>query len=649
MFTADDLAELRAAVERAEKANRAKSAFLAKVSHELRTPLNSIIGMTELALREHTLSNSREHMMMVKQASSDLLALINDILDFSKIESGTFEILPKKYLFSSLLNDTISIIKARLVDSQVRFAVHVDCNMPNALFGDELRIRQALLNILGNSVKYTEKGFISLTISGAAREDDRIVLTMEIMDSGKGIKPEDMELVFDEYAQADLESNQGIEGAGLGLAITRSIVWAMDGEISVASEYGKGSTFTVTLPQTIVSPEKFASVDNPEAKNVLIYEHRAVYANSLILALMNLGVAYEYAWSDFDFHEKLTKKHFAFIFIPLSIFERNKDILQNTKGDAEIILLTELGESLPDTTRRALYMPGHSLSVANILNGSDSNAYTLPNEDIAQFTAPDAKILLVDDFSANLKIAGGLMLPYNMRIELRKNGQEAVEAVQSTRYDLVFMDHKMPVMNGVEATRRIRALGGAFLTLPIIALTANAVAGAREMFLENGFDDFLSKPIDTVKLDRLLERWIPRAKQKRSPAAKQAQDSAPAVCRGTGIAIDGIDTAKGIALTGGTRERFCEVLAVFYRDGKDMLQNIQESLSSHDLPLYAVYVHALKSASASIGADALSEQASALEKAGEQGDTAYIEKHSAQFLKEYEALLHNIHHVLPRE
>jgi PAS domain S-box-containing protein len=512
-----DVTEYRAAEEAAKAASRAKSGFLAKMSHEIRTPMNAIIGMAELALRANDLNSAREHLITIKQAGSNLISIINDILDFSKIETGKLEIIPVDYLFSSLINDVINIIRMRVVDTQIRFLVNIDCKIPDALTGDEIRIRQVLLNILGNAVKYTEKGFVTLTVYGEPTGENTVNLIIEVMDSGKGIKQEDLENLFVEYRQLDQEHNRGIEGTGLGLTITRSIVLAMGGKIDVYSEYGKGSTFTVTLPQIARSHKVLAEVENPDKKKVIIYEKREILADSLVLTTDNLGVSSKVVSTDAELNEWMMKQKFDFIFISFELYTNNKEEILKYESDAQIVILTEFGETIPDSNLNVISMPAHSISIANILNGkTDKFSYDDKNELIVSFTAPQANILVVDDIITNLNVAKGLLSPYEAQITLCKSGMMALNAIKSNRYDLIFMDHRMPEMDGIETTRRIRAMGDQdpyYTNVPIIALTADAVSGVKEMFLENGLNDFLSKPIDTIKLNSVLERWIPREKQ----------------------------------------------------------------------------------------------------------------------------------------
>ena len=641
---------LEAAVNESREANRAKSSFLAKMSHEIRTPMNAIVGMAELALRENMANIAREHIITVKQAGANLLSIINDFLDFSKIETGKMEIVPSDYFFSSLINDVISIIRMRLIDSQIRFAVNLDCKIPNSLYGDEIRIRQVLLNILNNAVKYTEKGFVSLSAYGEIIDEHTVNITMKIKDSGKGIRQEDMGKLFAEYVQLDQEKNKGVEGTGLGLTIAKGITNAMKGTISVESEYGKGSTFTVKLPQKIISPKPLASVKNLDEKSVLVYERREIYADSIIYGITNLGVNSTLVSSDSELQEKMRKQGFGYIFISFSLFNRNKETILKFGANAKIVVLAEFGEEIVDKKLNVLAMPVHAISIANILNGILHNfSYGDGNEHIVRFTAPDTKVLVVDDINTNLKVAEGLLLPYKMQVDLRKSGIEAIEAMKRTHYDLVFMDHKMPGMDGIETTLQIRAMGikePYFNDVPIIALTANAVSGTEEMFLQNGFDDFLSKPIDTIKLNTTLEKWVPKANQKSITGESNKLTEPKTQEANSRVEIDGVDVKKGILISGGIFEFYMDTLALFYKDGIEKIDEIKKCLETGNLHLYTIHVHALKSAAANIGADKLSEAAKALEMAGTRNDADFIETHGNLFLAELETLLTRIDDAL---
>jgi len=510
----------------AEEESQAKTQFLARMSHEIRTPMNAIIGMSELALRSAGMDEAREHMATVKQAGANLLAIINDILDISKVEKGKFEIVQSEYSFSSLLYDVISIIRMKVADTRVRFVVNVDSGIPNSLHGDEVRIRQVMLNLLSNAVKYTSFGFVALRIRAEAQGEGSIVLAIEVEDSGLGIKEGDMEKLFGEYSQFDLVRNKGVQGTGLGLAIVWHLVKAMGGKIAVRSVYGEGSAFTVTLPQGVRLGKSHGRVENAGEKSVLICEEREIYAGSLACAAAGLGVECAQAPGAEEMLEALAGGRYAFAFVSLDLYKKSAEALARLRTETRIVLLTEFGETVPEKGLASLAMPVHSLSMAAILNGAQGGQ---PDDGSGGgaagfspgFSAPGASILVVDDVLTNLKVVKGLLSPYGAQVSLCKSAEMALDAIQLGHYDLVFMDYMMPEMDGIEATARIRALGEQdryFAEVPIIALTANALSGMREFFIGNGFNDFLSKPVDVVRLDAVLEQWIPAAKQLR-PAA----------------------------------------------------------------------------------------------------------------------------------
>ncbi|MDL2210051.1 response regulator, partial [Desulfovibrio sp. OttesenSCG-928-O18] len=625
--------------ESADAKSQSKSSFLARVSHEIRTPMNAIMGMSELILRdaESIPHKTYNHALGIKQAGLNLLAIINDLLDLSRAESGKLEVTPAPYMLASLINDVVNIIRVRAEEKGLLFSAFVESAIPNNLVGDEVRVRQILLNLLSNAVKYTPQGFISLSVAKAAQEGDTVTLAVTVADSGTGIKPEDRERLFGDFVRVDTDRNRFIEGTGLGLAIARNLVWQMGGSISVASDYGHGSAFSVTLPQQWLTGSKFASVSDPETKRVLVYGRTPLYCESLAATLADLGAPCRTVASRDDFLKNLRSGNFQFLFIEDLVAEA---VLDETGDESQVVLFTASMKGAGMGNYRNIIMPAHALSVANVLNNiPDTAGYRDEKDAVWRFTAPEARVLVVDDIPTNLRVAEGLLLPYGMQMDFCLSGQEALELVARNAYDLILMDHMMPGMDGIEATGRIRALdGGRYENLPVIALTANAVAGMKEVFLAGDMQDFLPKPVDPAKLDAVLYRWLPKEKR----VASRTGELPVSGNAFAGHDVAGIDLRAAVKRFGGDEQAYLPVARSFVTHTPPVVAAMRAALASENLVDYAIAVHGIKGSSAGLGAASLAAQAETLEFAARAGDVQTLQAGTDPFIGAVETLIRNL-------
>lgn len=529
---------LREAKKEAEKANGAKSTFLANMSHEIRTPLNAILGMDEMIIREYDEPNLREYAYNIKSSGQTLLSLINDILDFSKIESGKLTLINAEYSLSSLINDIINVTESRAEDKGLIFEKDIDETMPEVLFGDNIRIRQCAINVLTNAVKYTEVGKVKLTISSRSADDEGYInLTIDVRDTGIGMKKEELNKLFSPFERMDENRNRTIEGTGLGMSITKRLLDLMDSSLQVESEYGKGSDFSFTIKQKVIDP---APIGNIVEK----------------------------------YHKFAEKK----------VEYRDK------------------------------------------------------------FTAEDAKILIVDDTEMNIEVMKGLLKNTKINIDSCLSGNSSLNLVRQNKYDIIFLDHRMPGMDGIETLNAMKTLASNLnLDTPIIALTANAITGAREMYLKSGFIDYLSKPVDGDKLEEMIAKYIPKEKIHILSNEEKEETVTYEVKHKLSFSdIEGLDVAEGIKNCGG-EEFFENILKVFYTSIDDKSDEIEGYYGNGDIKNYTIKVHALKSSARLIGAIELSELAKSLEKAGDENDIASIDAKTLDLLTKYRAYKEKLH------
>ncbi|MDR2339895.1 MAG: response regulator [Deltaproteobacteria bacterium] len=565
--------------------NRSKTSFLARMSHEIRTPMNAILGMCELARRSADNPESLARINEIRRAGMNLLDIINDILDFSKINTGNLKLANSPWHIASLFNDVVTIIKARKPDKPLSFNFDLDTDMPSRLIGDESHIRQVVLNLLSNAVKYTPEGFVRFSATFKRIGPSQVKLYFKVKDSGIGIREEDQEKLFTDFTRINSEKSHNIEGTGLGLAIARSLCRAMGGDITVASVYGKGSTFTASIVQEVGD------------------------------------------------------------FTPVGAAPRSPDEV-DYGGTGEV-----------------------------------------------PFTAPGAKVLLVDDVETNLVVAEGLLEPYGMDLTLSQSPFEALALARSKRFDLIFVDNMMPELDGIGLVKKLREIKG-YSRVPMVVLTATAIAGAKEMFLSQGFDDYLAKPIELQALADVLDEWIPDDLKAPVPDAPEGegegdgdggpaapsglpQDGAPgrqagpkgrlAAALGTGPAegdpdprhfsaapgsptplrIPGIDVAKGLRRFGGKDSSYLKALALFAGDLEDRLPRLVPAHGEH-LEDFRREAHGIKSAAINIGAESVWKEAAFLEAAAESSDGFTVHARCEAFRRTLAAMAADIRRELDR-
>jgi signal transduction histidine kinase/response regulator of citrate/malate metabolism len=494
--------ELEVQTELARAASKAKSQFLASMSHEIRTPMNAIIGMSDLMRTDNLDEVQIGYFNDIKKMAKSLLQIINDILDFSKIEAGKLELIPVHYNIIGLYDNIVSMSLYTASVKELEFCHSFDASIPEAVFGDEIRVRQIITNIVNNAIKYTRTGFVSLDMK-RIRKDSGDFIQITVKDSGIGIKKEDFAKLFGTFQQLDSEKNRGVVGTGLGLSITKDLAALMHGEITFDSEYGKGSTFIVTLPLVEGDPAKI------ERKEIL---------------------------------ERISAKE-------------------------------------------------------------------------------GVNVLVVDDNSINLTVAQGFLGTHSIFPDTAINGFEAIEKVTAKHYDLVFMDHMMPGMDGVEATKRIRELGGKFKTLPIIALSANAVSGAQETFFQAGMNDFISKPIEAVQLNAMLLKYLPPEKVTLSGPSKDEESPENALLDELKH-IEDLDVKAGLSHVGNNKSAYIQILRQFCVEFDSYIADIKRFWAEENWGEYGIRLHAMKGVFANIGVERISKWAYTLEYASKHGDFA---------------------------
>lgn len=512
-----------------EKTSQLKDDFLANMSHEIRTPMNAVIGLTDIAMQEDLDSHTQDYFRQIQNSGKMLLHIINDILDYSKISSGKMDIIEDDYEPSQLLGDVATIIAGRLKnkEKEVSFIIDVNPKLPKKLLGDCARIQQVLINLANNAVKFTNQGFVKINVDYKPVSSDTILLKFDVIDTGIGIKPEDRDKLFSSFTQVDSKRNRNVEGTGLGLAIVQQLVSLMNGTIKLQSEYEKGSTFSFEIPQKIVDNDPVVDLKNPDRFAISAFIEDKTLREHLQYVYDRIGVSTHLRtlssvdYSVFLNWEKKNADKERFIFTDEATAEDVISVLRFPHPELPDIKLCVIGEAFSNEStwkdydfihfiRKPLYL--HNLAMLLDESSVTNNVNTAIISKDIKFTASSARVMIVDDVPMNLKLAKRLLAPYEITVDLAGSGQEALDLIVKNSYDLIFMDHMMPGIDGIDTTRLIRRFHPKYNATPIVALTANVMGEAKKMFLAEGMNDMLAKPIELKALRDMLLKWLPQTK-----------------------------------------------------------------------------------------------------------------------------------------
>ena len=674
-------------IETLQGVNKSASDFLANVSHEIRTPVNAIIGLTGICMEKEKDAAIKRDLLSVERAGRRVHEQISDILDYSEIDMGNLSVNEEEYMLSSILNDLMSQVRP-IKPRELELVIDVDPALPLIMYSDAFKLKKILWHLIANGLKYTQEGGVYVRISSVP-QNYGINLCIEVTDTGIGMGPEEMERISERFYQANSGRTRSTSGLGLGMAIVSGFVFALHGFMQVESELGKGTSVHVSIPQKVIDPSECMSVKNREKLSLGAFLHfekfahaqvREFYDSMLLDLVSGLKVKMHKVETVENLKKLVQNLQLTHLFVGEEEYLADVSFMEEIAKEILVVIVANEDFRLkPGSHARIMEKPFYCFPVIGILN-SDINAF----ETEGRLTCPGVHALVVDDEPMNLMVARGIFQRYGMTVSVAESGMQAIEMCRQNAYDIVFMDHMMPGMDGVEAMKRIRtdALRGK-RDLPIIALTANAVSTAKEMFISEGFDGFVSKPVELTELERVMKKVLPpnvivyvkdgeclaentgESKTGETTFGTEKSQKTDLAASGTGesktagageklgneetfedrLSEYGINVQKGLHYCQGDVSLYRELLIQFAKDAPEKYIKTNAYLQDKAYGDYAVIVHAIKSTSKMIGEDDLSEKSRMLEMAAKEGKGEVLMEAHSGMMAEYVRIAEGIAQV----